>query len=129
MRENGLIYADAPGKALTWMDAVVYGTPVTPRRGYAVEIKALWYNAICFALEMAAISKDKSFIKEYEKLPDLIKKSFLEVFWDEKLGYLADYVNDDEGKNTYIRPNMVIAVSLPYSMLGKVADENNSGYC
>jgi predicted glycogen debranching enzyme len=119
MRDNGLIYADAPGKALTWMDAVVYGTPVTPRRGYAVEIQALWYNAICFCLEMAAAVKDKSFIKEYEKLPELIKKSFLEVFWDDKLGYLADYVNDDEGKNTFVRPNMVIAVSLPFTMLDK----------
>ena len=54
-----------------------------------------------------------------KNLPELIKKSFLEIFWDEKLGYLADYVNDDEGKNTFVRPNMVIAVSLPYSMLDK----------
>jgi predicted glycogen debranching enzyme len=120
MRDNGLIYADAPGKALTWMDAVVHGVPVTARRGYAVEINALWYNAICFALEMAKQENDKKFIKEYEKLPDLIKKSFLDLFWDEKIGYLADYINDDEGKNTSIRPNMVIAVSLPYSMLDKL---------
>jgi predicted glycogen debranching enzyme len=119
MRENGLIYADEPGKALTWMDAVVNGKPVTPRRGYAVEINALWYNAICFALEMARIGKDKMFIKEYESLPELIKKSFLELFWDEKLGYLADYVNDEEGKNFFVRPNMVIAVSMPYTMLEK----------
>jgi predicted glycogen debranching enzyme len=102
------------------MDAVVNGTPVTPRKGYAVEINALWYNAICFSLEMAVIARDKKFIKEYEKLPDLIKESFLEIFWDEKLGYLADYVNDNEGKNTFVRPNMVIAVSLPYSMLDKL---------
>ena len=119
MRDNGLIYADAPGKALTWMDAVVYGIPVTPRRGYAVEINALWYNAISFSLEMAAKENDKKFTKEYKMLPDLIKKSFLEIFWDDKLGYLADYVNDAEGKNLFIRPNMVIAVSLPYSMLDK----------
>jgi predicted glycogen debranching enzyme len=119
MRDNGLIYADAPGKALTWMDAVVFGSPVTPRRGYAVEINALWYNAICFSLEMAKIHGDKKFIKEYESLPDLIKDSFLNIFCDDKLGYLADYVNDTEGKNTHVRPNMVIAVSLPYSMLDK----------
>jgi len=119
MRENGLIYADAPGKALTWMDAVVNGIPVTQRRGYDVEINALWYNAVSFSLEMARSGNDKKFIKEYEKLPDLIKKSFLEIFWDEKTGYLADYVNDDEGTNVFIRPNMVIAVSLPYSMLDK----------
>jgi predicted glycogen debranching enzyme len=132
MRENGLIYADAPGKALTWMDAVVHGVPVTARRGYDVEINALWYNAICFALEMAKKENDKKFIKEYEKLPDLIKKSFIDLFWDDKLGYLADYVNDEEGANTYIRPNMVIAVSLPFSMLDKeqmqkvldIADKN-----
>jgi predicted glycogen debranching enzyme len=119
MRENGLIYADAPGKALTWMDAVVNDIPVTPRRGYAVEINALWYNAVCFSLEMARLAKDKKFIKEYEMLPGLIKKSFLEIFWDEKIDCLADYVNDHEGKNLFIRPNMVIAVSLPYSMLDK----------
>ncbi len=119
MRENGLIYASAPGKALTWMDAVVNGTPVTPRRGFAIEIQALWYNAICYCLEMAALAKDKRFLKEYEKLPDLIKKSFLELFWDEKMGYLADYVNDEEGKNMFLRPNMLIALSLPYTMLEK----------
>lgn len=117
MRENGLIYADAPGKALTWMDAVVHGVPVTPRRGYAVEINALWYNAICFTLEMAGKAKDKKFVKELEPLPALIKSSFIDLFWNEKLGYLADYVNDEEGANTFVRPNMVIAVSLPYSML------------
>ncbi len=117
VRENGLVYADAPGKALTWMDAVVNGVPVTQRRGYAVEINALWYNAVCFVLEMAKVEKDNDFIKEYEYLPELIKESFLNMFWDEKAGYLADYVNDEEGSNLFVRPNMVIAVSLPYSML------------
>jgi predicted glycogen debranching enzyme len=119
MRENGLIYASANGKPLTWMDAVVDGVPVTPRAGYAVEINALWYNAVCFSLEMAKEAKDKKYIAQYSCLPELIKKSFLELFWDEKAGYLADYVNDDEGKNLFVRPNMVIAVSLPFSMLDK----------
>jgi predicted glycogen debranching enzyme len=117
MRDNGLIYADAPGKALTWMDAVVYGVPVTPRNGYAVEINALWYNAVCFALEMTGTKKDKQFVKDFETFPELIKKSFIEVFWDDADGYLADYVNDDEGQNIDVRPNMVIATSLPYTML------------
>jgi len=119
MRDNGLIYADSPGKSLTWMDAVVNGVPVTQRYGYAVEVNALWYNAVCFSLEMARGSKDKKFIKENEKLPELIKKSFLELFWDERLNMLADYVNDNEGANLFVRPNMIIAVSLPNSMLDK----------
>jgi predicted glycogen debranching enzyme len=119
MRDNGLIYAGVPGKSLTWMDAVVNGVPVTQRAGYAVEINALWYNAVCFALEMAKEARDKKFVSQYGHLPELIKNSFLELFWDEKAGYLADYINDEEGKNMFVRPNMVIAVSLPYSMLDK----------
>jgi predicted glycogen debranching enzyme len=92
---------------------------VTPRHGYAVEINALWYNAICFTLEMAKIEEDKAFIEEFGHLPELIKNSFLEIFWDENAGYPADYVNDQEGRNMFVRPNMLIAVSLPYSMLSR----------
>ncbi len=119
MRDNGLIYADAPGKALTWMDAVVNGVPVTPRRGYAVEINALWYNAVSFSLEMERTGKDKRFIKEFENLPEQINKSFHEIFYDQRTGHPADYVNDEEGANLFVRPNMLIAVSLPYSLLDK----------
>jgi predicted glycogen debranching enzyme len=119
MRENGLIYADANGKSLTWMDAVVNGIPVTQRKGYAVEINALWYNAVCFALDMAKLVKDRKFVKENENLPALINNSFHDMFCNHLKGYLADYVNDDEGKNYFVRPNMVIAVSLPYSVLTK----------
>jgi len=119
MRENGLIYADAPGKALTWMDAVVNGVPVTPRNGYAVEINALWYNAVCFALDCARNARDRAVVKEWEHLPAQIGKSFLDTFWDEELGYLADYVNDSETRNMQVRPNMVIATSLPYTMINK----------
>ncbi|MDX9930242.1 MAG: amylo-alpha-1,6-glucosidase [Bacteroidales bacterium] len=117
MRDNGLIYAAAPGKALTWMDAVVEGTPVTPRSGYAVEINALWHNAVCYTIEMAAKHGNKKLVREFEKLPDLMMKSFISVFWDEKEGILADSVNDDSGKDMALRPNMLMAVSLPHSML------------
>lgn len=119
MRENGLIYAGAPGKALTWMDAVVDGVPVTPRDGYAVEINALWYNAVCYSLDCARGARDRGFVKEWEKLPELISNSFTETFWDEEHGYLADYVNDKEMRNMQVRPNMVIATSLPYTMLSR----------
>jgi len=117
MRENGLIYSGAPGKALTWMDAVVEGVPVTPREGYAVEINALWYNAVCYSLDCARGARDRAFVKEWEKLPELISSSFIETFWDDEQGYLADYVKDGEKRNMQVRPNMVIATSLPYSML------------
>lgn len=117
MRDNGLIYADEKGRALTWMDAIVDGVPVTPRNGYAVEINALWYNAVRLALECAKDAGDKAFIKEWSDLPDKIQKSFIELFWDQEHGYPADFVNDESGKNMQVRPNMVIAASLEYSML------------
>ncbi|MDF1560553.1 MAG: amylo-alpha-1,6-glucosidase [Bacteroidales bacterium] len=119
MRDKGLIYADAPGKALTWMDAIVDGVPVTPRSGYAVEINALWYNAVSFALDCARSARDRIFVKEWEMMPELITRSFTELFWDEELGYLADYVSDPEKRNMQVRPNMVLATSLPYTMLTK----------
>lgn len=115
MDDNGLIYSGEKGKALTWMDAVVNGKPVTPRIGYAVEINALWYNAVMFALELAKKAKDNDFTKEWLSLPALIKESFLKLFWDSKKGYLADVV-DEGGKDWSIRPNQVIAVALEYAM-------------
>jgi len=114
MHENGLIWAGQPGKALTWMDAIVESGPVTPRAGYAVEINALWYNAILFTLELAKTYGDKKFVKEWQELPSKIEENFVRTFWNEELGYLADYV-DGKGQNMDLRSNQVIAASLPYS--------------
>lgn len=115
MHDNGLIYAGEEGKALTWMDAVSAGGPVTPRIGYNVEINALWYNALCFADEYPA-GRNKDFSRQTEGLSGKVKDSFLEYFWDEERGFLADYVQADGERNMFIRPNMLIAASLPYIM-------------
>jgi predicted glycogen debranching enzyme len=114
MHENGLIYSGAPGKALTWMDAVVNGKPVTPRSGYAVEINALWYNAVMFTIDLAKRAKDEEFLHDWESLPARIKESFLAAFWDPKKGYLAD-VAGNTTKDWSIRPNQVIVTSLDFS--------------
>lgn len=119
MRENWLIYAGAPGKALTWMDAVTADGPVTPREGYNVEINALWYNAVSFVLGHAKKKGDDVFVSNYEGLPERISDSFIKLFWDEDAGYLADYVDAGLVRNMAVRPNMLIAASLPYSMLDK----------
>ena len=118
MLENGLIWAGQEGKSLTWMDAVTSSGPVTPRMGMDVEINALWYNAICASLEWARIAKDNKFIKAWSSLPGKISESFLSTFWDEKQGYLADYVNG-EYKDFSVRPNQVIAAALDYSPVSK----------
>ncbi|MEI6433519.1 MAG: amylo-alpha-1,6-glucosidase [Bacteroidota bacterium] len=114
MEPDGLIYAGVHGMALTWMDAFSNGKPVTPRMGKAVEINALWYNAIRFSLEVAALACDQKFIEEWEPLADIIPDSFFKAFWNPEKHYLADYI-DGEYKDWAVRPNMVIATSLPYS--------------
>jgi predicted glycogen debranching enzyme len=116
MHDNGLIYAGQEGKALTWMDAIVNGKAVTPRIGYPVEIQALWYNAVMYALALANEAGDKKFVKEWKDLPKLISQSFGDLFWDPDKGYLADVV-DGAKKDWSIRPNQVFATSLPYSMV------------
>lgn len=117
MHNNGLIWAGEHGKALTWMDAVVNGKAITPRIGYAVDINALWYNAVMFALELAEESNDTHFVNEWSKWPEIIRNSFKETFWDDKKAYLADVVNGDF-KDWAVRPNMIFAVSMPHSPLG-----------
>jgi predicted glycogen debranching enzyme len=117
MHANGLLWQGEHGKALTWMDAVVDGKPVTGRVGYAVEVNALWYNAICFALELAQEAEDKTFVKKWEKWPKIIRNSFKEYFWDDEKKYLADHVNGDQ-VDWSVRPNMIFAVSMPNSPVG-----------
>ncbi|MCD6202488.1 MAG: glycogen debranching enzyme family protein [Bacteroidales bacterium] len=116
MHENALIWAGEPGKALTWMDAVVEGVPVTPRTGFPVEINALWYNAVSFCLSLAEEFGDYDFTEKWKNLPGKIKDSFMDMFWDEERKYLADFVSE-KGPNWQVRPNQVIATSLPYSPL------------
>ncbi|MEX0883473.1 MAG: amylo-alpha-1,6-glucosidase [Cyclobacteriaceae bacterium] len=107
--ENGLLFGGEEGKALTWMDAVTKDGPVTPRMGCAVEINALWYNALCFYHELTGD-------EEINELAKKVALSFVENFWDKKKGYLADVIDEDK-KDWSIRPNMVFATSLPYSPL------------
>ena len=114
MQENGLLYAGEPGKALTWMDAIVHGKPVTPRIGLAVEVNALWYNAIMFSLEVAKLADDKVFVNKWTKIAEQIPAAFTDTFWNEEKGFLADYV-DGEYKDWSVRPNMIFVASLPYS--------------
>ena len=116
MLDNCLIWAGEDGKALTWMDAVVDGVPVTQRKGMCVEINALWYNAIMFSLELAKDAKDKDFIRDWEGIAERIPTEFKATFWDKNYGWLADYV-DGYYKDFTVRPNMVIATSLKYSCL------------
>ncbi len=114
LNENGLIWASAE-QPLTWMNSVIDGKAVTPRNGYQVEVNALWYNAVCYAIELAEANGDKAFAEAWKGLPEKTKASFNELFVLAD-GYLADYVGEC-GADKAIRPNMIIACALKYKML------------
>jgi predicted glycogen debranching enzyme len=115
LHDNGLVWAWAD-RPLTWMGTIIDGQAVTPRRGYPVELQALWYNAVSYTLALAKKQGDKAFVAEWKGMPEKTKRSFIEKFWLEEEGYLADYVNYDE-VNKFIRCNMVVACGLDYTML------------
>ncbi|MEW6172362.1 MAG: amylo-alpha-1,6-glucosidase [Bacillota bacterium] len=111
MDNDGLIQAGDPGIQLTWMDAKVGGWVVTPRHGKAVEINALWYNAVC-VLESFYHRFGLAF--PFAGLRERVRNGF-KAFWCPD-GYLYDVLRSD-GSDPSIRPNQIFAVSLPYSPL------------
>ena len=114
--ENGIIWTGSQSTALTWMDAVVAGIPVTSRAGAAVELNALWYDAVCFFLSLMEELGQRKILKRYEWVQEGIRENFARLFYNEQQGYLADYI-DQSGAHYEIRPNMIFAVSLPFSPL------------
>ena len=111
MQPNGLLWAQMDGVALSWMNAYIHGRAVTERAGYQVETNALWYNAICFALEHE--KKGTAFYKKWTSIKELIEENFQPTFWNAQLGFLADYV-DNGGQHLELRPNQLWAVSLDH---------------
>jgi len=118
MDDNGLIWSDDLSRPLTWFNAESNYGAIVPRNGYVVEVNALWYNAICYALELAKEAKDKTFLSEWGTMPETIAESFNQIFWIESEKYLADYANHTH-QNTEVRPNQLLACALDYSPLSE----------
>jgi predicted glycogen debranching enzyme len=118
MDEDGLIASRDPGVQLTWMDAKIGDWVVTPRNGKAVEIQALWYNALRAMEDIAGELGNSAGERKYSQLAYRTLRSFNEVFWNETSGCLYDVVAEGGGDST-MRPNQILAVSLTHSMLSK----------
>ena len=117
MHPNGLLWAQMDGVALSWMNTYVGGRPVTERAGYQVETNAMWYNAVCFAIDMEkkyGPKKKNEFVEKWSPVRELIEENYQKTFWNYEAGYLADYV-DNSGQNMDVRPNQLYAISLDYS--------------
>ena len=113
---SGLLASGEQGVQLTWMDAKVGDWVVTPRRGKPVEIQALWYNALCIMEELADRLGDDAGHKRYRNMATVASWSFNRLFWNEKSSCLFDLTNGAP-PDPSIRPNQILAVSLPHSML------------
>ncbi len=112
---DGLLSTGNPTTQLTWMDVKVNGWVVTPRHGKAVEINALFYNALSIMAYFAQLLNRPSDAKAHaEKL----KVAFNQKFWNSEKGYLYDLIIDGEAIDI-LRPNMLFAISLPFPVLSK----------
>jgi len=115
MHENGLIWQGENGLALTWMDAIVDGVPVTPRTGYCVEINALWYNAVCFYLDLAKQNKYKEDLSSWSEIAETCRYHFNQLFVNAH-ACLADY-HDGDKANWSVRPNQLIVCAIEYDLI------------
>lgn len=116
MDDDGLLIGGDKNTQLTWMDVKVAGHAVTPRYGKAVEVNALWYNAICFIIDLNR--KFNIECSEYEEIKQKIEENFIKTFWCEEKSYFYDYVCEEE-RNSQIRPNGIIVLNLPYHLVDK----------
>ncbi len=117
--DDGLIAAGDPSTQLTWMDAKRDGITFTPRHGKAVEINALWYNALLALSEMTADQRDQA---QLEAQAETVKHAFREAFWWPQQECCHDVLMPVDGgwaPDSTLRPNQIFAVSLPRSPLTK----------
>jgi predicted glycogen debranching enzyme len=115
---DGLLNAGETGVQLTWMDAKIGDWVVTPRSGKAVEIQALWYNALRVMEHFAEHFGDENGRTDYRLVAEYAASNFESTFWNENEQCLYDVVTDKE-KDGSVRPNQIFAVSLPYTMLSE----------
>jgi predicted glycogen debranching enzyme len=112
---DGLLRQGAEGYQLTWMDAKVGDWVVTPRRGKAVEINALWYNALC--LLRGWLAEEGQGDPTIDNLIEQARASFNRRFWNERERQLFDVVDGAGGDDSACRPNQVLAIALPHAVL------------
>jgi len=118
-RADGLLRQGAPGYQLTWMDAKAGDWVVTPRRGKAVEINALWFNALRLMEAWLAEHGEPARAREMRERADRAQESFNRRFWSEERGHLLDVVDGEEGDDPALRPNQLLAISLGHPVLAQ----------
>lgn len=109
---DGLLRQGEAGVALTWMDARIGEEPVTPRRGKPVEVNALWINAL--AVTNTILGRTGHGHADVELLERAARRSFARWFRASPGEGVPDLVDSPDAERPQIRPNQVIAASLPH---------------
>ncbi len=118
--QDALLRQGEQGYQLTWMDAKVSDWVVTPRRGKAVEINALWYNALRLMAGWMQEEDQEAAKRRMNETADRVRESFNQRFWYEPGGYLYDVVDAENGGNDdACRPNQVFAIALDHPVLNE----------
>jgi predicted glycogen debranching enzyme len=117
--EDGLLRQGADGVQLTWMDAKAGDWVVTPRRGKAVEINALWYNALRLMQGWLAGANDPAGAERMRLAAERAYEAFNRRFWNPACGHLNDVVDGEGGDDPACRPNQLFAISLPHPVLAE----------
>jgi predicted glycogen debranching enzyme len=117
--QDGMLRQGQEGYQLTWMDAKVDDWVVTPRRGKAVEINALWYNALRLLEGWVREEEGDEAAKSLDEYAERAYTSFNERFWYAEGGYLYDVIDGPQGHDTACRPNQVFAISLHHPILDR----------
>ncbi|MES1205051.1 MAG: amylo-alpha-1,6-glucosidase [Pseudomonadota bacterium] len=116
--DDGLLRQGQEGFALTWMDALCDGWVVTPRRGKAVEVNALWFNALTLMASWVGAERGAEKAARYSRLADQAKDSFNRSFWNDANGLLFDVIDGPvTPRDPSFRPNQLFAISLPNPVL------------
>lgn len=115
--EDGLLYAGNSMTQLTWMDASIHESPVTPRHGAAVEVNALYYNALVFVLTKFAPALKPEHKALFDQKRKLFEENFPKLFWNNELCSLFDVYRSPTDKDAGIRPNQLFAIGLPYTCI------------
>jgi predicted glycogen debranching enzyme len=115
--DDGLLRQGQQGYQLTWMDAKVGEWVVTPRRGKAVEINALWYNALRLLEGWLRDEHEADAAQAIGKAAGRARDSFNRRFWYEAGGYLYDVIDGESGNDAACRPNQIFAISLDHPVL------------
>jgi len=114
---DGLLRQGAPGYQLTWMDAKVGDDVITPRRGKAVEINALFYNALCLLGGWIHRLEGPHAARDVEAVAARLRETFNRRFWYDEGQHLYDVVDGEGGDDAACRPNQIMAISLPHPVL------------